>query len=110
MALDDSSFRANAAKTLEKFRDAIEEAAGDRLEVDLAEGVLTIESETGAVWVINQHGPSRQLWLSSPVSGASHFGYDASDGGWRSTRGGAGLSVLLAGELAAAAGGRFELS
>ena len=37
-------------------------------------GVLSVRSESG-VWVINQHNVTRQLWLSSPVSGPSKYNW-----------------------------------
>jgi frataxin len=53
--------------------------------------------------VINKHGPNREIWLSSPKSGAWHF-TRADGGAWRSTRGVEELAALLAAELAAASG------
>jgi frataxin len=50
--------------------------------------------------VINKHTPNRQIWLSSPISGAAHFALDPASGQWRSTRGTAVLHDLLASELA----------
>ncbi|MGE5502786.1 MAG: iron donor protein CyaY [Actinomycetota bacterium] len=84
MSLDESRFHALADKTLEGLADAIDEALGDRLEVELDHGVINITLEDGGQYVINKHGPMRQIWLSSPVSGAAHFDWTGTD--WRSTR------------------------
>jgi frataxin len=86
----------------------MEAALGDDAEVELRGGILTVELEDGRQYVINKHAPSRQIWLSSPVSGAAHFAHDLASGAWRSTRGGAGLTDLLATELAAIAGHDIE--
>ncbi len=59
--------------------------------------------------MINKHTPNRQIWLSSPVSGAAHFVHDPDAGVWRSTRADVQLHRLLASELAAATGHRIEL-
>jgi frataxin len=104
MSLDESTFETLARDILERFMDAIDEAMGDVLDVDILGGVLTVELDSGGQYVINKHAPSRQIWVSSPVSGASHFDYDGDAGQWVSTRGGASLSELLSGELTAATG------
>jgi frataxin len=49
------------------------------------------------------------LWLSSPVSGASHYDYDAAAAAWRSTRGGDDLATTFGAELEEAAGKAFAL-
>ena len=43
------------------------------LDVTLADGVLSVASPTRGTWVLNKHGPTRQIWLSSPVSGPNKF-------------------------------------
>ena len=108
MTLDDTAFEKTADDTLATFLDAIDEALGDRLDVDLQGGILTIELEAGGQYVINKHGPNRQIWMSSPKSGASHYDFDEAAGAWCDTRSGARLDVVLAGELAAF--GPVELS
>jgi frataxin len=46
------------------------------------------------------HRPNRQIWLSSPKSGAWHFDADpAVPGQWVATKGGERLHDLLAREL-----------
>jgi frataxin len=50
---------------------------------------------------VNKHGPTKQIWLSSPKSGARHYGFDAVRGQWRDTRGDSDLLSILAGELGA---------
>lgn len=58
--------------------------------IDLEDGVLRLEMADGRVYLFNRHLPLRQLWLSSPQSGAWHFTYapfaDHSLADWRSTR------------------------
>ena len=100
---DESAFHAAADRTLAALLERIEDALGDELDVDLQGGILTIELASGAQYVINKHAPNRQIWLSSPVSGASHFAHEPG-GGWVSTRGEARLHELLAQELGEATG------
>lgn len=101
--MDDSSFSRRADETLEGLLQRIEDLLGDRADVDLRDGVLTIDLDEGGHYVINKHRPNRQIWLSSPSSGAAHFAYDP-EGGWVSTRGGDTLHTILEQEIAALTG------
>jgi len=101
--MDDSAFETLADKTLSALMEAVDESLGDYLDVDLQNGILTIEIDGGGEYVINKHVPNRQIWMSSPASGASHFDHDE-EMGWVSTRGRGRLAVMLADELSAATG------
>ncbi len=100
--MDESAFENLSEQTLKGLEAAIE----DQLDVDVEYrgGILTVELDDGRQYVINKHTPNRQIWLSSPVSGAAHFDYDQTSGRWKSSRGDAILHDLLAGELKAATG------
>jgi frataxin len=100
---DESAFHAVADRTLAALLETIENTLGDELDVDLQGGILSIELASGGQYVINKHVPNRQIWLSSPASGASHFAYRPGRG-WTSTRGDAVLHELLAQELSTATG------
>lgn len=76
----------------------LEEALGDQLDAELQGGILTVEADAGT-WIINKHAPTRQIWLSSPISGARHYAFDTDAGQWRDTRGGGDLLAALADEL-----------
>jgi frataxin len=101
--MDDSTFESLADRTLARLQTQIEEAL-DEVDVDLRGGILTLELDDGRQYVINKHMPNRQIWMSSPISGASHFAHDAASGTWRSTRGNERLHDMLATELASATG------
>ena len=96
--MGDTAFETAAEAELNHLADRLE-AASDRIEVDFEAGVLTVELADGRQYLLNKHGVNREIWLSSPVSGAWHFASDGS-GGWRSTRGGEALRALLAAEFA----------
>ncbi|HEX9465364.1 MAG TPA: iron donor protein CyaY [Alphaproteobacteria bacterium] len=100
--MDESTFESLAEETLAKLEARIEDSLD--VDVELRGGILTIELDDGRQYVINKHMPNRQIWLSSPVSGAAHFDYEPASRTWRSTRGGALLHDLLARELTAATG------
>lgn len=107
--MNQAEFERRAGEVLDALFEQIEAELGDWLDVDMSGGILQIELPDGGTYVINKHGPNREIWLSSPKSGAWHFA--AGDaGGWRSTRGDAEeLSELLAAELAAASGRAVRL-
>ncbi|MEI6202065.1 MAG: iron donor protein CyaY [Enhydrobacter sp.] len=94
--MSDSSFESLADSLLE----ALEEGLGNVADAELQGGVLTVEGD-GGTWVINKHAPTRQIWLSSPKSGARHYAFDQGAGLWRDTRGTGDLMTTLAGELGA---------
>jgi frataxin len=75
----------------------LEEALGEEADAELQGSVLTVQGEDGT-WVVNKHAPTRQVWLSSPRSGARHFAFDDKTGQWKDTRGGNDLLTLLAEE------------
>lgn len=109
MPLDESRFHRETDALLARLADQIDESCGDIAEVTQQEGVLTIAWEGGGTHVVNKHAPTRQIWLSSPTSGAWHFEPDES-GGWRSTRPPARrLLELLEEELSARSGHKVAL-
>ena len=79
----------------------LEEALGDHVDAELQGGILTVEGDAGT-WIVNKHAPTQQIWLSSPVSGARHYAYDAGLGQWQDTRGGGDLLTVLGAELGVA--------
>lgn len=108
--MDESAFDTIAGRTLQHLAQRIEDAAGDAVEVELRGGILTLELDDGRQYVINKHGPNRQIWMSSPVSGATHYDWDAAAGAWRATRGQGALAETLAQELAGLTGAAIDLS
>lgn len=90
--MSNSAFEILADSLLE----ALEEGLGD--DAELQGGILTVESDAGT-WIVNKHAPTRQIWLSSPKSGAKHYAFEAAKGVWRDTRGGADLLSTLSDEL-----------
>ena len=108
MALDDSGFARLADGTMDRLMAGIEDGCPDA-EAELEGGILTVELKDGGKYVLNKHGPLKQLWLSSPKTGAWHFAYDEAKREWRSTRGPETLPKLLASELGAATGAAVAL-
>ena len=78
--------------------ESLEEAIGAHVDAERQGGVLTVQAGAGT-WVVNKHAATRQIWLSSPKSGAHHYGFEAASGLWQDTRGGPDLLATLAAEL-----------
>lgn len=99
MALTDTAFSALSSVTLNRLSDMLEALdEEDFLEVELLAGTLTIALPSGAQFVVNRHGPSRQMWLSSPLSGGLHFDYDEREKAWM-LKDGRRLDTLLKAEV-----------
>jgi len=92
--MSDSAFESLADSLLA----ALEEGIGAHIDAELQGGILTVDGEDGT-WVVNKHAPTRQIWVSSPKSGARHYAFDAGSGQWRDTRGGGELLATLSDEL-----------
>jgi len=92
--MSDSAFETLADSLLA----TLEETLGDHVDAELQGGILTVEGDAGT-WIVNKHAPTRQIWVSSPVSGARHYALDAGSGRWEDTRGGGDLLKALGREL-----------
>ena len=113
MALTESEFEQMAEALLGRLAEAVEGTEAEGVDVELQGPVLNIEVEgragsKGGTFVVSKHAPTRQIWLSSPISGASHYAYDGK--AWRSTRDAAELLARLAAELGQVAGAAFDLT
>ena len=89
------AYQVQASKTMESIADALE--MQDKLEIDYDGKALQIHLPDGKQYLINFHGITNQLWLSSPFSGAHHFDYKEES--WQSTRMDINLNMLLKIEL-----------
>ncbi|OAN54048.1 iron donor protein CyaY [Paramagnetospirillum marisnigri] len=97
MSLDENAFATMADRFLERVADAVEDTHDDA-DADIQSGILTITLPGIGQYVINKHAPNREIWLSSPKSGAFHFAQR--DGDWVSTRDASvSLVALLTREL-----------
>jgi len=78
--MEHSLFTKLAAKEISEIYDLLEEKNLD-WDIDLISDVLYLQTEKGD-YVINQHSPTKQIWLSSPVSSAGYFNYNAEKQIW----------------------------
>jgi frataxin len=89
--MSEQAFETLADSLLESLEEEIDDS-------ELQGGVLTVELDAGT-WVVNKHAPTRQIWLSSPKSGARHYAFHEPTGLWKDTRGSGDLLSTLSGEL-----------
>jgi frataxin len=102
--MDETTYLAIADKTLHALAEAVERAdKGGLLDIELNHGILTLTLEDKRQFVINRHTASRQVWMSSPVSGASHHKYITDEDAWVDAEG-RELGELLKADLATATG------
>lgn len=100
--MEESFYHTMADKELAKLLELAEmlEESSD-IEVELESGVLTLTMPNRRQFVINKHTPSRQIWVSSPTSGAGYFEYI--EGKWqpkrRNTEVGKDLYLFIKDEL-----------
>lgn len=86
--MDETRFTTLVTQELAYLTDTLESADSEGLlDIEYLDGVLTLQLEDGGTYVINKHTPTRQIWVSSPVSGASYYPYDETTGEWRSVKG-----------------------
>ena len=75
MALTESRFEMLADETLNRMVDTLADNEDDGLDADLESGVLTIEFNDGAKFVINSHRAARQIWMAAGTT-AWHFDWN----------------------------------
>lgn len=99
--MDERQFEIRAQDLLQQVTRALEDASDD-IDIEMNSGVLTVELEDGRTFVVNKHAPMKQIWLSSPISGASHYAYDHANDCWQSTRDARELTLALIDDFAQA--------
>ncbi|QLL30420.1 hypothetical protein HG536_0A02370 [Torulaspora globosa] len=99
--LSAQEYQAEADRCLETLLDDLEALSDDypdRIpDVELTQGVMTLQVANVGTYVINKQPPNKQIWLSSPVSGPNRF--DLYKGDWISLRDGSSLLDILSSEL-----------
>ncbi len=79
--MEESDYHKKSEDCINAIENVLEAADQDgRLEVESQGGILTIAFPSGKQLLVSKHATSRQIWLSSPISGGLHFSYR--DGAW----------------------------
>ncbi len=81
--IDEATFDDMADRTLHALEIALNEIEG--VEADLESGILNIEFEDGARFIVNSHRAARQIWMAAGAS-AWHFDVDVKTRRWSSTK------------------------
>jgi len=83
-SLSETAFITIVDATLARLAGMVEAMdSEDVLEVEQTSGMLTIEMPSGKQFVLNRQIPTRQIWLSSPLSGGLRFDYDEDEKLWK---------------------------
>jgi len=99
--MNETEYHRLADIALGKLYDILEEAdANGSLDAEYQDGIVTIGLPSNKQYIISKHVMSRELWLSSPLSGGLHFSYD---GEWKLPDGRT-LADILCAELKMLAG------
>lgn len=85
-------FHQASAQILEELA-AFFEISWPQADVDLLDDTLSVSLPSGQQYLINKHGVTRQIWVSSPFTGAHHFHFK--NDRWRCTRTNIFLEDLL---------------
>lgn len=79
--MNDTEYHINADPAMHELLAHLEDLEDDHdISPELDSGILSIIMPDDKEYVINKHAPSKQIWVSSPYSGASYFEY--ADGKW----------------------------
>ena len=101
-------FQDTADETLNCVFDTVESWVDSHELVDydgsIQAGVVTLSFGTNGTFVLNKQAPARQLWLSSPISGPSHYTLCKERGDWVDARNGRKLLSCLTSELQSVTG------
>jgi frataxin len=93
--MNETDYHRFADTAINSLYNLLEKAdANGSLDVDYQNGIMTVRVPSGQHYIINKHAVSRELWLSSPVSGGLHFRYQ--DGEWKLPEGQTLEDILLA--------------
>ncbi len=81
--MKESEFLKLAMQEIQYIQDALENSTTEEiLDIDMLDDILYIKLTNARVYVINKHSMMKELWLSSPISGAYHFAYNPTTSKW----------------------------
>lgn len=108
--MTDKSFYVRATEALESLLARMEECSAlDDADMDIIDGVLTVEFDDGGQIILNRQEALEQIWLASPL-GPAHFTYDNERAVWLDDRTGEELLGVLEQALSRKTGTSVKLS
>ncbi|MGV6858394.1 MAG: iron donor protein CyaY [bacterium] len=97
----------------EMFEDLLDRLEGfealDDLEMDIIDGVMTVEFDDGSKVILNRQEPVEQIWLASP-EGPAHFSKDKDTGEWVNIKTGDEFYATLSRVFSAKTGDSIQLT
>jgi len=81
------------------FEDWADEIDFDDYDGSIEAGVITLSFKNKQTFILNKQTAACQLWLSSPLSGPTHYNFCEDRRGWYDTRTGASLTQVLKDEI-----------
>jgi CyaY protein len=80
--MTDVSFSLRAERLLEEILAYMEDCEElDDLDMEIVDGVLTLEFDDGGQIIINRQEPLEQIWVASPL-GPAHFAFGSTRDDW----------------------------
>jgi CyaY protein len=78
----DVSFSLRAEHLLEEILAHMEDCEElDDFDMDIVDGVLTLEFDDSSQIIVNRQEPLEQIWVASPL-GPAHFAFDSTRDDW----------------------------
>jgi CyaY protein len=105
--VDEATFDAVAERTLRRLEMALNDIDG--VEADLESGILSIEFDDGARFIVNSHRAARQIWMAAGAL-AWHFDVDAVSHSWVAKKTGDELWSCIEQQIGQKLGRRLELA
>ena len=93
--MDLTAFTNLADRCLERTTDWLEDFDPDEVDYETSDGVITLEFEDGARFVINRQAGSSQMWYAAGAR-AWHYDWDAEQERWVDDRDGHELFTNVA--------------
>ncbi len=108
--MSNPSFSLMAEEMFEDLLDRLEAYDElDDLEMDIIDGVMTVEFEDGSKVILNRQEPVQQIWLASP-EGPAHFAKDEASGDWVNIKTGDEFYATLSRVFSGKTGSDIKLS
>ncbi len=84
--MNDTEFYHQILSVFQRLEENLEHQLDNQCDIDGREESLQVTLSSGEVWLLNRHGPTQELWLSSPLKGGIHFRFESDLQKWISTR------------------------
>lgn len=84
--MNKTDFMNQVHDTFQGLAEMLENQLDEHNDIDIREGFLQITFPSGHTWLLNRHGPTQEIWLSSPITGGLHFRFHGDIQRWISTR------------------------